>query len=239
MLENKEVSVKNVNIFFIVGLISSVLSSFLPWYSFEMDFLGEKFVWFFYPVVGWTTEKSYEFTPPDMSMLDPYFIIFCIYTSIFVSFRLINSTMEEKKGGKFILYLIYFGAMLMGFIYILFIYLLITQDFYFPYLQIDMITGDELINSSIYSAGLGSYVAFFSLIPLIFSACCSETTNNLNEDDSIEDNQIRKSGRDLNSLKEGKIEEIRKSLLKLNPREMQYLEKKFVDAKMNSVKKRV
>ena len=233
MLENKQVSLKRVNLIFIVGIILFTISILLPWYSFEINFIGEKFVWVFYPLFGWTTENSYEFIPPDMSTIIPYFYIFFVYAGIILPVRLFNSTMEEKTGGKYILYLIYFGAVLSGFIFILFLNLLISQNFYIPYLQIDKVAG-ELVQRSIYSMNSGSIIGFFSLLLLMMSACFFKPPGKSSISD--EDDQIRKRGRDFNSLEDGKIKEMREKLLNLTPGEIQLLEEKFIDTRMKSIK---
>lgn len=233
MLENKKAYVRRVNVIFIVGIIFSVISMLLPWYSFEISFVGEKFVWVFYPLFGWTTENSYEFTPPDMSTIIPYFYIFFLYAGLILPVRLFNSTMEEKTGDKYILYLIYFGAVLSGFIFILFLYLLTSQNFYIPYVQIDKIAG-ELVQRSIYSMDSGSIIGFFSLLLLMMSACFFDPPGKSSI--SNEEDQVRKRGRDFNSLEDGKIKEIRKKLLNLTPGEIQLLEKKFIDTRVKSIK---
>lgn len=125
-----QIYLKRITTIFIVGIIFSVISIFLPWYSFTISLLGENFRWTFSPLEGWTIENSYEFTPPDMSAIIPYFYIIFIYAGIILSVLIINMTTENKQENKYIPYLIYFGGALSGFTFILFLYLLISQNFY-------------------------------------------------------------------------------------------------------------
>ena len=229
--KNQQIFLKKIYTIFIAGLILSVISVFLPWYSFEISSLGEKFNWMFSPLEGWTIENSYEFTPPDLSALTPYFYLIIVYAGIMLSVLIIDMTAGTKQENNYIPYLIYCGGILSGFTFILFSYLLISQKFFVPFMQIDQIAG-ELVQTSIYSMGPGSIIAFFSIIPLIFAGFFFKASYNYSiseDEDRIQEKE------ELNSVE---IEEISENSLNLTPgEEFQLLEEKFIDTRINALKK--
>ena len=231
--KNQQNFLKKIYIIFIVGIILSVISVFLPWYSFEISLLGKNFNWNYSPLEGWSFENSYELTPPNMSALTPYFYIIFVYAGIMLSVLLINMTTGTKQENKYIPNLIFCGAILSGFTFFLFMYLLISQNFFVPYLQIDQIAG-ELVQTRIYSMNIGSVIAFFSVIPLIFAAS-SFKTSYINSFSDEEDQTGEERG-EFNSTEKEKIND---NSLNLTPREeYQLLEEKFIEARMNTIEKK-
>jgi hypothetical protein len=233
MSKNMQILLKKTNTIFIVGMILSVISMFLPWYDFRISFAGENFNWIFYPLEGWTIENSYEFTPPDLTALTPYFYMIFVYAGIMLSAMLINMTAKNKQENiTYFPYLVYFGVILSGFTLFLLLYLLVAQNFYFPYLQIDQIAG-ELVQTQIYSMSSGSIIAFFSVILLIFPACFIKPSYNYS--DSEDEDQFKEEIGRFDSVER---EELSENSLNLSPREeYQLLEDKFIETRMNTIKK--
>ncbi|MHA1728813.1 MAG: hypothetical protein ACTSWY_08785 [Promethearchaeota archaeon] len=186
---------------YLIGTVLNIISLFLPWYNFSIIGEGLTFNWTFFPFDGWVKNSDHPQILPDLSPLTMFYYIEIFYFAIVLSiliiyqYKLIDNSVNldienSSENSKIFSSLKKLGVFMPCFIFLYFLYLIISGEYYVPYIEINVNAGN-LNHTLIYSVSAGSILNFFSSCIMIISVFMSKNTEISLKEYGFDENSFR------------------------------------------------